>query len=485
MTAEKPIRVRIAPSPTGDPHVGTAYVGLVNYAFAKSSQGVFILRIEDTDRERSTSESEAAIIDSMRWLGLEWDEGPEAGGDFGPYRQSERSAIYKEHVTRLVDSGAAYPCFCTTEELAAIRKRQRELKRNVGYDGTCRDIPKAEAARRMKDGAPHVIRLAMPREGQTVVEDRLRGDVVVDNAQIDDQVLLKTDGFPTYHLANVVDDRLMGISHVIRAEEWINSTPKHLALYSAFGWDPPEFVHLPLLRNKDKSKISKRKNPVSLDYYRSIGIMPETMINFLGLLGHSMPDEREVFDLDEFVAEFSLDRVKPGGPVFDIEKLLWLNGVRLRDMEPGAIASLLRDTIYSKDSLETLAPLIRERIDSLGEFPEMTSYFNLHGLPIEVELIVGKLKTRTPAEMARLLKDLVEVIDGLRSFDAGSLETSMRSYCDEKEIEIGELFMAVRVAVTGRKATPPLFETMEALGRPMVTQRLLATTVELRRVKGK
>ena len=482
MTTHRPVRVRIAPSPTGDPHVGTAYVGLINYAFAKKSNGRFVLRIEDTDRERSSPESESAILDSLRWVGLSWDEGPDKGGDYGPYRQSERSDLYREHIRILLDKGAAYPCFCTSDELSEIRKRQRELKRNKGYDGTCRSIPREEARKRMEAGEPHTIRMAMPLEGETGFTDRLRGPVSYANSQIDDQILIKSDGFPTYHMANVVDDHLMEITHVIRAEEWINSTPKHVVLYQAFGWDLPEFIHLPLLRNQDKSKISKRKNPVALNYYRQIGIMPETMLNYLGMLGHSMGDDREVFELDEFVEEFSFDKVSLGGPVFDVDKLLWLNGVRIRGMDSAELASRIRDSLYSVENIERLIPLIRERIDSLGEFPEKTTYFTLHKLPIPVDEIVKGAKSRTPKELAKLLKDCVKELDRV-DFEAEALEEFLKTFCETKDIKIRELFMAVRIAVTGRKATPPLFETMVALGRAAVTQRLLATVELLKQVR--
>ncbi len=291
------VRVRVAPSPTGVPHVGTAYIALFNYAFAQQEGGSFILRIEDTDQARSTAESEEAILRSLHWLGIEWDEGPDCGGPHAPYRQSERAETYREHVQELLDSGHAYRCFCTPERLAELRKEQkRQRLPQLKYDRRCLELSDDEVTQRLADGAPHVVRLRVP-EGETVYRDRLRGEITFQNETIDDQVLLKSDGFPTYHLANVVDDHQMAISHVVRAEEWITSTPKHVLLYEAFGWQPPEFVHMPLLRNKDRSKISKRKNPVSLDWYREQGYLPEALRNFLALLGFSMPDEREVFSL--------------------------------------------------------------------------------------------------------------------------------------------------------------------------------------------
>ena len=318
---EKPVRVRVAPSPTGDPHVGTAYIALFNLCFARRSGGKFLLRIEDTDQARSTPESEQAIFDALHWLGLDYDEGPDVGGDFGPYRQSERSEIYQRKIRKLLDCGHAYCCFCTTERLAEVRQAQKAEKQRIGYDRHCRDLDPAQAEKRVAAGEPHVVRLAVPLEGETTFHDMLRGAITFQNAEIDDQVLLKSDGFPTYHLANVVDDHLMEITHVCRAEEWITSTPKHVLLYNAFGWEFPEFVHMPLLRNKDRSKISKRKNPTSLYWYRDQGYLPAALLNFLGLMGYSMPDGREVFNLQEMIDSFSWERVTTGGPIFDMEKL--------------------------------------------------------------------------------------------------------------------------------------------------------------------
>lgn len=476
-------RVRLAPSPTGDPHVGTAYVGLINHAFARKNGGQFILRIEDTDRERSSAASEAAILDALRWLGLSWDEGPDVGGPRGPYRQSERTPFYREHARILLERGAAYPCFCTPEQLAAIRERQRAAKQNKGYDGTCRRIPADEARRRIESGEPHTIRLAMPLDGETTFHDVLRGDVSYANDQMDDQVLLKSDGFPTYHLANVVDDHLMGITHVIRAEEWLNSTPKHVVLYRAFGWDPPVFVHLPLLRNADRSKISKRKNPVSLDFYRRVGILPEALLNFLALLGHSMPDEREVFTLDDFVRDFSFERIHLGGPVFDFDKLLWLNGNYVRAMDPRDLARRIRDTVFSLEHIETLVPLIRERVDALGEFSEKTWYFTHPKMPVPVQELAGAVQGLAPKDAARALKAVHEVLNEVPAFEPEALESRMRGLAESLSLKPGDLFMLVRIAATGRKATPPLFETLVAIGRASVAQRLRAAVEALGQVK--
>src|SRR5215470_11996092 len=369
------VRVRIAPSPTGDPHVGTAYIALFNFCFARKSGGQFILRIEDTDRTRSTRESEEAILRALRWVGLSWDEGPDIGGPYGPYRQSERSDIYKEHAQVLIARGGAYRCFCTQERLDALREEQKKRKETPRYDGHRRVIDPAESVRRADAGEAFTVRLAMPREGTTSFVDRLRGPLEFENSQIDDQILLKSDGFPTYHLANVVDDRLMKISHVIRAEEWISSTPKHVVLYKAFGWPEPEWIHMPLLRNADKSKISKRKNPVSLDYYRDVGVLPEALLNFLGLMGWSFGGDREKFTLAEMVEAFSFDRVALGGPVFDLEKLSWLNGLYIRDLPAHELVRRLRGWQLSDEHLMRVAELVRPRIRRLDEFVPATEFF--------------------------------------------------------------------------------------------------------------
>jgi glutamyl-tRNA synthetase len=478
----RPVRTRIAPSPTGDPHVGTAYVALFNFAFARQHGGQFILRIEDTDQARSDAASETMIFDALRWLGLEWDEGPDAGGPHGPYRQSERAEIYREHAERLVQSGDAYPCFCTKERLDVLRAEQREQKLAFGYDGHCRSIPPAEAQRRRQAGEPHVIRLAMPRDGESVVRDLLRGVIRFPNIQIDDQVLLKSDGFPTYHLANVVDDHLMEISHVIRAEEWISSLPKHVRLYEAFGWSEPVFCHLPLLRNADHSKISKRKNPVSLNYYRRAGFLPETMLNYLALMGWTMPDEREEFSRDEFIDGLRLEGVTLGGPVFDLAKLTWLNGRYLRRLEPPELLARLRSEILSDTYLLEVLPLVRERIDTLDDFLAYSQFFFTGDLAYD-DAARAKLvaKGHTAPQTAKALRALLEEhLDGLMEWNAERLEEVVRSFCEAGGWAPKELFMPLRVAVTGRPATPPLFETMAVLGKETCRRRLRGAVTVLR-----
>jgi glutamyl-tRNA synthetase len=477
------VRVRIAPSPTGDPHVGTAYIALFNYVFAKHHGGKFILRIEDTDRTRSTPESEAAIMRALRWVGLTWDEGPDVGGPHGPYRQSERAEIYRGEVAKLVESGAAYRCFCTAERMEKLRAEQKGKSGFMGYDGHCRGLDKATSDARAAAGEAFVIRLAMPKEGQTTVEDRLRGPVQFENTQIDDQILLKTDGFPTYHLANVVDDHLMGITHVIRAEEWLSSTPKHIVLYNAFGWTAPEWIHMPLLRNQDKSKISKRKNPVSLDYYRATGFLPEALLNYLGTMGWSISGDRERFNLDEMIQAFTFDRISLGGPVFDLVKLSAMNANYLRSLSDAEVVQRLRQWRLSDEFLASLVPLVRQRIQRMDEFMPMTEFFfagDVDHSPYLKDLVPAP---RTPKEVSEILLGLVEAMDVQSNFSHTALEDMVRAFAEKSGWDVKQMFMVVRLAATARKATPPLFETLEVLGRDLTRRRLRQCAEALKKVK--
>jgi glutamyl-tRNA synthetase len=479
------VRTRIAPSPTGDPHVGTAYVALFNLALARQNGGDFVLRIEDTDRERSSVESEGMILEALRWLGLEWDEGPDIGGPHGPYRQSERTAIYREHVDILLDRGAAYPCFCTRERLDALRAEQRAAKAQLGYDGLCRSLDSAEAARRCEAGELHVIRLAMPTDGDTVAQDLLRGEVRIANTQVDDQVLLKSDGHPTYHLANVVDDHLMEITHVIRAEEWISSLPKHVRLYEAFGWELPVFCHLPLLRNADKSKISKRKNPVSIKHYEKAGVLPEALLNYLALMGWTMPDERDQFTLEEFIADFRLENISLGGPVFDLDKLNWLNGKYIRDLTVPDLLARLRGGPLSDAYLLQVLPLVQERIDTLADFVPYAEFFFAGVVDCDPQALPKMVaKGRTPPQTAKAFRALLEDhLDAVGSWNEAAIEEALRAFCEANDWSPKELFMPVRIAITGRTATPPLFETMEVLGKERCRRRLRQAIETLQTMK--
>jgi len=474
------VRVRIAPSPTGDPHVGTAYVALFNLAFARRHGGQFLLRIEDTDRVRFDPNSERMIFESLRWLGLNWDEGPDVGGPFGPYRQSERFEIYKKYADELIARGGAYWCFCSSERLESVRAAQTAAKRQPKYDGHCRFLPEREVRERIERNEPRVVRMRIPEPGECRFTDLVRGEVVYAHDVLDDQVLLKTDGFPTYHLANVVDDHLMEITHVMRAEEWIPSTPKHVLLYQAFGWEPPKFAHLSLLRNADRSKISKRKNPTSLIWYRDQGYLPEALVNFLGLMGYSMPDGREIFRFDDMRDSFDIARIPTTAPVFDLKKLDWLNGEYIRALPVEDLARRL-EAFGAKApdaaTLRTIVPLVRERMKRLSEWNEATDFFFAEALIYDAATLVPK--KRTPAEAKQALEAALAVIETAPAWEAKSLEEGLRAHAESMGWKVGDLFMPIRVAVTGKTATPPLLESMVVVGKDRVVARLRAAIGKL------
>jgi glutamyl-tRNA synthetase len=488
-----PVRVRIAPSPTGDPHVGTAYIGLINYLFARQRAGKFVLRIEDTDRARFVATSEQEIFNSLRWLGLTWDEGPDVGGQYGPYRQSERTEIYRKHVELLLDNGTAYRAFENPEELEALRQRQIAAKLPPRYDGAHRDLPQSQIDAYLAEGRPYVVRMNVPQHTSTTFRDELRGDITFDHNNVDDQVLMKSDGFPTYHLANVVDDHLMGISDVIRAEEWISSTPKHVLLYKAFGWQLPRFWHMPLLRNLDKSKISKRKNPVSLIYYRQAGYLPEAMINFLGLMGGGMPapnteaaptdqpaakpataaatkpSEADIFTLADMVTRFRMESIRLGGPVFDLTKLKWLNGEYLRALTPEAFYAALRSNVLSDAYLTQIAALVQTRMETLAQFGDLTHFFFADDILPTQEIFLPKKRTleETLAFAADQLA-LLEVTDWTHE----ALEPALKKLGEEKSWSVKENFMLLRAILTGSTMSPPLLESMVVFGKARTLDRL-------------
>lgn len=477
-TTASTIRVRIAPSPTGDPHVGTAYIGLLNYIYARQRSGKFVLRIEDTDRTRFVPTSEQMIFDSLRWLGLSWDEGPDVGGPFGPYRQSERTAIYQQHADTLLESGKAYRCFCTPEELDAVRKQQIAAKLPPRYPGTCRRLTAEQLQQNLSSGKPYTVRLAVPPNGadltsSTTFRDELRGEITFEHNNVDDQVLLKSDGFPTYHLANVVDDHLMEITDVIRAEEWISSTPKHVLLYKAFGWEVPRFWHMPLLRNLDKSKISKRKNPVSLIYYRDSGYLPEAMINFLGLMGGGMPAEinngTEQFTLAEMVENFVFSDIRVGGPVFDLTKLKWLNGEYLRKLTPEDFFLAVRDRVFGDSYLRQISALMQTRIETLAQFGDLTSFFFSDNVVPSQEVFLPK--KRTLEETLAFAQDQLAAIEAA-DWTHDSLEQSLKKLGDEKSWSVKENFMLLRAIITGSTMSPPLLESMIVFGKARSLDRL-------------
>jgi glutamyl-tRNA synthetase len=471
-TSEAPIRVRIAPSPTGDPHVGTAYIALINYIYAHQRRGKFVLRIEDTDRTRFVASSEQQIFDTLRWLGLGWDEGPDVGGPFGPYRQSERTEIYRQHVDMLLANGTAYRAFETAEELEALRQRQTAAKLPPRYDGAHRDLSQQQIETYLAEGRPYVIRMKVP-SGQTTFRDELRGNITFEHSNVDDQVLMKSDGFPTYHLANVVDDHLMQISDVIRAEEWISSTPKHVLLYQAFGWNLPRFWHMPLLRNLDKSKISKRKNPVSLIYYRETGFLPETMVNFLGLMGGGMPEGTgpvvEKFSLDEMLERFSVPNIRTGGPVFDMTKLRWLNGEYLRALSPEGFYQALRSTVLSDTYLSQIAELVQTRIETLGEFGNLTHFFFADDILPSAEVFVPR--NRTLEETLAFVASQLAVLEAT-DWTTTALEPALKKLGEEEQWSVKENFMLLRAIITGGTTSTPLLESMVVFGKARSLDRV-------------
>jgi glutamyl-tRNA synthetase len=467
------IRVRIAPSPTGDPHVGTAYIGLINFLYARQSGGKFVLRIEDTDRARFVATSEQMIFDALRWLGMEWDEGPDVGGPFGPYRQSERAEIYREYVKKLLENGTAYRCFCTAEELEAVRRQQVAAKLPPRYPGTCRNLSESEIEANLVTEKPFTIRMKVPVEGSTTFRDELRGEITFNHNNVDDQVLMKSDGFPTYHLANVVDDHLMQISDVIRAEEWISSTPKHVLLYQFFGWNAPRFWHMPLLRNQDKSKISKRKNPVSLVYYRQAGFLPEAVLNFLGLMGGGMPAEinnaSEKFTLAEMIEHFKIQNIRLGGPVFDLTKLRWLNGEYLRALTHDAFYAELRKSVLSDEYMSAIAALVQTRIETLSEFGNLTGFFFADNIMPAEDVFLPKKRT-----VEETLAFAGEQLTALESTDwsATALEAALKQLSEQQSWSVKENFMLLRAILTGSHMSPPLMESMLIFGKARTLDRL-------------
>ncbi len=478
-----PIRVRIAPSPTGDPHVGTAYIGLLNYLFARQRGGKFVLRIEDTDRTRFVSTSEQMIFDSLKWVGLTWDEGPDVGGPYGPYRQSERTDIYRAHAELLLANGTAYRSFETAEELEAMRLQQIAAKTPPRYNGAHRHLTPEQIASYLAEGRPYTIRLKVPENQSTTFTDELRGQITFDHNNVDDQVLMKSDGFPTYHLANVVDDHLMHITDVIRAEEWISSTPKHVLLYNAFGWDLPRFWHMPLLRNVDKSKISKRKNPVSLVFYQQSGYLPEAMLNFLGLLGGGMaqPTEEEIvskhlntkegdiFSLPEMLEKFDFKRISLGGPVFDLVKLKWLNGEYLRKLTPDAFFAALRRTILSDDYLRAIAPLVQARMETLGQFGDMTGFFFADNIAPPESIWLPK--KRTFEETVAFAAEQLLALEA-STWDAAAIESTLKALGEARQWSVKENFMLLRAILTGSLTSPPLTESLVVFGKSRSLDRL-------------
>ena len=467
------VRVRFAPSPTGHTHVGGAYQALFDLAFARKHGGQFILRIEDTDQARSRREYENPLFDALRWLGLEWDEGPDVGGPCGPYRQSERLDIYQQHARQLVEAGHAYHCFCTAERLTELRAEQSRNKQPLGYDGHCRHLPAEEVERQLAAGASHVIRMRVPDAGTCAVKDELRDPIEFDYGNVDDQIIRKSDGFPTYHLAVVVDDHLMGITHIIRGEEWISSVPKHLLLYEYFGWEPPVYVHLPLLLNPDGSKMSKRRNPTSIDYYRRAGYLPEALLNYLARMAYPpLEGDEEKFSLAQFTEHFDFAHINLGGSIFDMEKLDWLNGRYIReDLSPAELLERMKQWLLNDDYIGAMVPLLQPRMETLGDFaPKIAFFLSRKVEPAEADLIPKK---READDVVQMLQTSLWAFEATLPWDEEAIEAAIRRVAEFWEWPVRDVTVPLIVTLTGQRVGPPLFESLALLGLDLTRQRLL------------
>lgn len=475
------VRVRFPPSPTGSPHVGNFRTAVFNWLFARHTGGKFIVRLEDTDRTRYVPGSVQEILGGLRWLGLDWDEGPEVGGPYGPYVQSERTDLYAAHAHGLLETGRAYKCFCTSERLDEMRRRQEEQKLSLGYDGRCRELSDSERAALESQGLPYVIRLKTPREGVTTFHDLIRGDFVWRNDLLDDLVLLKSDGFPTYHLASVVDDHLMQITHVIRGEDWISSTPRHVILYDAFGWEAPLFAHPPLILGPDRKRFSKRHGPVSFTSYIESGYLPEAMLNFLAIMGWSAGEDREIYSKEELIEKFTIEGIADHPAVFDVQKLQWMNGEYIRAMNIERLAERVLPELQKaglvgeaadesqKAYVRSVTRLIQERIKLITDAPSLAAIF--FGETCEYDQKAVEKWLAKPGARG-LLDSVAAKLETLPTWTAESIEEAVRAGGAELGFEGGRVIHPVRTAVTGRTVGPGLFESMEVLGRERCLLRL-------------
>jgi glutamyl-tRNA synthetase len=486
MTA--PVRVRFAPSPTGKVHAGNIHTAIFDYLLARHTGGTFILRIEDTDVERKEAGAVEHMMEALKWLGLDWDEGPGVGGPYTPYYQSQRLHLYKDAAEKLVAQGDAYYCYCSSERLEKMRKEKEARKESTAYDRLCRELTPEERTAKEAQGIKPVVRFKAPLEGQTNFHDVIYGDVVFDNKNIDDFIMLKSDGYPTYHLANVVDDHIMKITHVIRGDEWISSTPRHLLMYKAFGYTPPQYIHMPMIIGADRAKLSKRRGAISILEYRDMGYLPEALFNFLVLIGWSLDDKTEIMTRQQMIENFTPERMSKTAAAFNQDKLDWMNGVYIRSlsveeltekvypfMEKGLPPEIRRplDINY----IRQIVPLIRERINTLKDAATYAEFFFVEALEYEPAGLIGKHMTADTTLAA--LKAAEDRLSSLKSFDHNLLETTLRPLADAFGIKAGQLFNLLRVATTARDATPPLFETMAVLGKERCLKRIEAAISRL------
>ena len=471
-STETAVRVRFAPSPTGYPHLGNIRTALFNWLFARHNDGVFILRIEDTDVARTVEGAVDIILDSLRWLGIDWDE--------GPYFQSQRLGSYQKITNKLVEEDMAYRCYCSSERLDVMRKEQMKRKQPPGYDRRCRYLTQEQRTELEEKGIVPVVRFKMPLEGQTSFKDLIRGEINFENSTLDDFVILKSDGYPTYHLANIIDDHEMAISHVLRADEWLSSTPKHILLYKALGWQPPLFAHLPMILGPDKAKLSKRHGATAINEYREQGYLSEVMINFLTLLGWSLDDKTELLSREEIIKHFSLERVSKAGAVFNIDKLEWMNGVYIRNLSlvefTNRVLPFMERDLPSEverplnaDYVRQIMPLIQERAKTLAEVSGLTDFFFVDKLDYGPDLLLKKIDK---VQAVKALQLTMTKLEALTDWESDAMEAVLRPMAEELELKIGVFFSLLRGATTGRAAAPPLFQTMEVLGRDLCLKRL-------------
>jgi len=474
------VRVRFAPSPTGYLHVGGARSALFNYLFARRYNGKFILRIEDTDRSRFVQDALQEIFDSLKWLGLEWDEGPQTGGDHGPYIQSQRTEIYQNHAKILLESGHAYRCFCTPERLAQLRAEQEKTKQSVGYDRCCRELTEEQIQKNLADGIPYVIRFKVPHGRTIVFEDKIRGVIQYSSDILDDLVLIKSDGFPTYHMASVVDDHLMEITHVLRGDEWIASTPRHVLIYEAFGWTPPVFAHLPVILSPDGGKLSKRKGAASVMDYKRAGFLPEALFNFLALLGWAPGDSREKMSVDELIQSFALEQVSPKASVFDEKKLEWMNGLYLAERPSESLVPEIIPIFKEKNWIDPqttnndpyllrIIDLMKVRSKRVTDMAESCIYFFKDPITYEEKA----LKKHFTSNAIEILTTIQNALNGLENFTTQEIEKKFHEISESSNISAGKLIHPTRLAVSGVSFGPGLFELLEVLGKETVIRRII------------
>lgn len=491
-----PVRVRFAPSPTGHLHIGGARTALYNYLIARKTGGQFILRIEDTDRKRYVLGAEEEIINGLHWLGLEWDEGPDKGGSFGPYRQSERKEIYQQYAHQLIEEGKAYYCFCSSQRLEAVRQEQLSRKESPRYDGTCRKLDPGEAKARAMAGEPHVIRFKTPQEGSTTVTDLLRGEITVENRVLDDYILVKSDGLALYHLAAAVDDHLMKITHVIRGSEWLPTFPLHGLIHRAFGWQEPVWVHLSVfLKPSGKGKMSKRESAdlikdgysIFIKDLQGLGYLPEAVVNWIVLMGWSYDDHTEFFTLEDLIEKFSLERLNPAPAAINFTKFDHFNGLHIRHLPIEELAKRVKPFLVdmgfavSDEVLLKVTPLIQERLHTLDEAPEIAGFFFMEDVqPAAEDLLVKNLTIQQSRELA---EKVLEILKSLPDMQVFTTEPTLRQFVEETGLKPAQVFGLVRVAVTGQKVSPPLFESMEIIGKEAVIYRMEKAVELLRQME--